>query len=103
MLCKYCHAGKCSDLGTESEPISLECSQCNGAGCEHCNDGHVDIVGCPQRECSSIVDAVEMIDLFRKGLPPVSGGTLDQSVWFLDAARILENEESKLKAEKYGN
>jgi hypothetical protein len=49
------------------------------------------------------VDAVELIDLFRKGLPPVSGGTLDQSVWFLDAARILENEESKLKAEKYGN
>ena len=54
-------------------------------------------------ECASVVDAVQLIDLFRKGLPPVSGGALDQSVWFLDAARILEHEESKLKAEKYGN
>lgn len=90
-------------MGTPQEPISIECPACNGAGCTHCNDGHVDILGCPQRECSSIVDAVELIDLFRKGLPPVSGGTLDQSVWFLDAARILEHEEAKLKAEKYGN
>ncbi len=90
-------------MGTPSEPISIECGQCNGAGCDQCDDGYTDILGCPQRECSSIVDAVELIDLFRKGLPPVSGGTLDQSVWFLDAARILENEEAKLKAEKYGN
>lgn len=90
-------------MGTQSEPISFECPSCSGAGCDKCQDGYIDFIGCPQQECSSIVDAVELIDLFKKGLPPVSGGTLDQSVWFLDAAKYLEHEESKLKAEKYGN
>ena len=90
-------------MGTKNEPISIECVKCNGAGCDQCTDGYMEIIGCPQVECASVVDAVQLIDLFRKGLPPVSGGALDQSVWFLDAARILEHEESKLKAEKYGN
>lgn len=40
-----------------------------------------------------------MIDLFEKGLPPIAGGTLDQSVWFIEAARILSNEEALAKRE----
>lgn len=40
-----------------------------------------------------------MIDLFKNGLPPVAGGTLDQSVWFLEAAKILGSEEAQAKHE----
>jgi hypothetical protein len=37
---------------------------------------------------------VQLIDLFEKGLPPIAGGTLDQSVWFLEAVKVLSNEEA---------
>ena len=38
-----------------------------------------------------------MIELFKKGLPPVAGGSLDQSVWFIEAASTLEREDEKAK------
>jgi hypothetical protein len=37
---------------------------------------------------------VQLIDLFEKGLPPIAGGTLDQSVWFLEAVKVLGSEEA---------
>jgi hypothetical protein len=41
-----------------------------------------------------------MTELFGKGLPPVAGGVLDQSAWFINASRFLESEEAAIKAEK---
>jgi hypothetical protein len=72
---------------------------CDGAGCHECENGQVQIKGCPQTYCREIVSAIGLIDLFEKGLPPISGGTLDQSVWFLEAAKVLSNEESLAKME----
>jgi hypothetical protein len=40
-----------------------------------------------------------MADLFNEGLPPVAGGSLDQSASFVDAVRILKYEENRIKAE----
>jgi hypothetical protein len=40
---------------------------------------------------------VQLIDLFEKGLPPIAGGTLDQAVWFLEAVKVLHNEEALAK------
>jgi hypothetical protein len=45
---------------------------------------------------------VKLADLFDKGMPPVQGGALDQSAWFLDAVAILRNDEAAVKAEDYG-
>jgi hypothetical protein len=42
---------------------------------------------------------VQLIDLFEKGLPPIAGGTLDQSVWFLEAVKVWSNEEAQAKAQ----
>jgi len=56
-------------------------------------------MGCPQEFCRSVVPSIGLIDLFKNGLPPVAGGTLDQSVWFLEAAKILGSEEAQAKHE----
>jgi hypothetical protein len=61
------------------------------------------IDGCPNKYCRKVVQAVGLIDLFEKGLPPVAGGALDQSVWFTEAATILNNEDAKAKALLNGN
>jgi hypothetical protein len=47
------------------------------------------------------VSAVSLFEMFEKGLPPVTGGVLDQSAWFVEAARFFEHQESQLKAESY--
>lgn len=72
----------------------MECIHCDGTGCDKCDQGKIEVVGCPQKLCSSIVPTVRLIDLFNKGLPPVSGGTLDQSAWFLDAVSVFASEEA---------
>lgn len=43
---------------------------------------------------------VNLADLYSKGLMPVAGGVLDQSAWFLEAARILDRDEETIKAER---
>jgi len=43
-----------------------------------------------------------LVDLFEKGLPPVAGGALDQAYWFIQAARILKNDEAYIRAESIG-
>jgi len=99
-LCRGCSSKQCKDEGTEREPIEIECPQCRGQGCSECNQGSIRVLGCPNRVCSPIVDAVELCDLYAKGLPPVLGGALDQAVWFLEAAKLLEVEELTIKAER---
>jgi hypothetical protein len=77
----------------------MECLSCGGVGCDECTEGRIAIQGCPKQYCREIVPSISLIDLFQKGLPPVAGGTLDQSVWFLEAAKILGNEEAQAKSE----
>jgi hypothetical protein len=38
-----------------------------------------------------------LIDLYAQGLPPVAGGALDQSAWFIEASRRLKADEQQLK------
>jgi hypothetical protein len=77
----------------------MECISCDGVGCEDCIEGRVQISGCPKKYCREVVPAISLIDLFQKGLPPIAGGTLDQSVWFIEAAKILGYEEAQAKSE----
>jgi hypothetical protein len=46
-----------------------------------------------------MIDAIDVIDLFEKGLPPVAGGVLDQSAAFINAAKFFHNEKQLAKAE----
>jgi hypothetical protein len=96
-LCRNCTAKTCHDVGTESEPIDLQCPACDGEGCEECNEGWFKLDGCPNRYCRTVVPAIELIDLFEKGLPPVSGGVLNQSASFLNAAKYFDQQNQLAK------
>lgn len=43
---------------------------------------------------------ITLADMMEKGIMPVAGGALDQSAWLLQAARILERDEAKIRAER---
>lgn len=101
-LCNRCSGKECKDLGTDQEPIEIECPVCNGAGCTECNQGHWRLTGCPNRFCAPVIDLVELCELYERGLPPIQGGSLDQSAWFLDAASRLKHETNLLRIESNG-
>lgn len=46
-----------------------------------------------------IYQAVQAADLYAKGIPPVSGGSLDQANWFNEFATRMWSDENRLKAE----
>ena len=41
---------------------------------------------------------IQCAELFRKGLPPVAGGSLDQAAIFVDAARFVWGEQAYWRA-----
>ena len=72
---------------------------CGGSGCDRCENGELWIKGCPNDECRDIVPVIKLVDLFYKGVPPVTGGALDQAAWFVHAARTLKHEEALAEAD----
>lgn len=101
LLCRDCTGRKCYDEGTEAEPISIECPHCNGRECKHCVGGFVNLNGCPNAFCRDMASIIDLVEIFRNGTPPLPGGSLNQTRWFLDVAQQLNADENKLKAEKH--
>lgn len=89
---------ECKDRPQEGEADYLQCPTCRGTGCSNCKDGFIELTKCHNVECREMIDVASLIELFENGLPPVAGGSLDQTAWFLDAARELKtfNAEYKL-------
>ena len=92
-LCRHCSSKECKD----NKDIEIECPICNGKGCEGCEGGCFTIDGCPNQFVRSLLAPIRLADLFAKGLPPIAGGTLEQSASFLDFARWLEYEDELVK------
>jgi hypothetical protein len=48
-----------------------------------------------------VIPTIELIELFEKGLPPVTGGVLNQSASFLKAAKFFgqQNQLAKISDE----
>ena len=68
--------------------------------CEHCQSGLIRFTACPLDVVTPDVwEAIEMARLFAKGIPPIAGGSLDQTAVFLQAARFVWAEESQWKSE----
>ena len=88
---------QCLDKGTEAEPIEIMCPACDEKGCDHCDNGYVTIIGCPEQYCREMVPVIDLIDLYNKGLPPVAGGSLDQAAWFISAQKQMRYEEASVK------
>lgn len=78
----------------------MECPSCDGEGCDECIDGEFGISGCPNSYCRSVISTIDLIELFEKGLPPVSGGVLNQSASFLNAAKYFAIQNQLAKADQ---
>ena len=68
--------------------------------CPDCEGGWVEIPGCPNAYCGEMINVSELIDFFHKGLPPISGGVLDQSAWFLHASKLLKSYENEFRQQR---
>lgn len=102
-LCRSCTVKECRDLGTDREPIDIECPACHGAGCDDCTNGMMRIDGCPNRLCQDMFTFIQLSDLFSKGILPTAGGALDQSASFIEAVQFFESDQAKVRAELNGN
>lgn len=80
----------------------MSCVSCNGKGCEVCNEsGYFYIAECPLEVVTEDVwDVMEYADLYKRGLPPVAGGALDQARVFTQACRIIWAEKKSYEKEK---
>ena len=78
----------------------MECIACKGNGCEQCNQtGKIVIDQCPMDLIDSeIWEFLGFADLYKKGLPPIAGGALDQAQNFLMACRFAFGEQAYWKA-----
>lgn len=99
-MCKACSDSQCRSEGSEQEPIDIDCPSCDGEGCDKCDDGVVHITECPNKYCRDLSQVVILAEMMDKGVMPVAGGLLDQSSWLLQAARILDRDEARIKAER---
>ena len=88
-------------------PSDIACVTCNGKnfeGCPTCNGtGHIEIDCCPRLLLDGgTLAAVKLADLFRKGLPPLAGGTLDQPQEFLDWCDFYFGDMDALRPRLFG-
>jgi len=54
------------------------------------------VTTCPQKFIGGITSVLPLVELFHAGLPPVAGGVLDQSAWFVEVARTVKREDAKV-------
>ncbi len=82
-----------------SDVVQITCPACEGAACDECKEGWIDLPCCPQRYPGlEWGEFRHYAVLYEKGLPPVTGGALEQSHWFTDACRFYWGEQSFWKA-----
>lgn len=72
-----------------------------GRLCEACDGkGYFEITQCPNQLVDrELAECLPLVDLFvDNGLPPVAGGVLDQSKWFLDFVRRVKSDDNRLRS-----
>lgn len=58
------------------------------------------ITDCPEKLITpDIWEMIELARFYKKGLPPVAGGVLDQAYSFIEAADFIYAEENNWKRE----
>jgi hypothetical protein len=74
----------------------MECVGCGGKGCDECNQaGRTEIACCPlELVTSDVWQVIRYAELYKKGLPPIAGGVLDQAQSFVEAATFIFQEEN---------
>ena len=86
------------DRPSELEPALIECPECGGAGCDECGgQGEFELTECPQAYAAEMAEVLHYAVMYEKGLPPVAGGTLEQTHWFTTACGQIWADEGQLK------
>ena len=78
----------------------MECVSCGGNGCIECDGiGAIKVTCCPLEYVTNDVwEVIQYVELYKKGLPPVAGGALDQAKNFIDSARFIFRENEYWRA-----
>jgi hypothetical protein len=84
-------------------PVEIRCVVCGGENFTECpaceKTGRMSIIGCPDKLITpDIWEAIELADLWEKGIAPVLGGSLDQANSFVTAAAFIFSERQFWKA-----
>jgi len=90
----------CKNKPTALLPWRIDCVACQGKGsCSVCNNtGKHNITDCPLVYIDRDVwDTIRLVSFWQHGIPPVAGGSLDQSWSFIEAASFVTNEETYWK------
>lgn len=94
-LCKGCKY-KCNGI-EDGERVEVQCTACEGQGCEACVQGYMQITTCPKE---FVGELSEWIWLTGENYLPEPGGLLDQPAWFLDLKQNLQAEENAIDEER---
>lgn len=77
----------------------MQCPSCGGRGCGQCVNGEFEITDCPYNAVTpEIRSLIKYADFFKRGIPPISGGALEQASGFVEACVFLWDELDRLKA-----
>lgn len=95
------------DDPTPQSPVLAICPRCDAKDkrCPYCSGRGTFRI---ERHPAQLVPAwvwslCALADLYiEKGLPPIAGGSLDQSSWFVNAAMFIAHDRERILAERYG-
>jgi hypothetical protein len=103
-MCRHCHGGKCYDPPTPANPAEIDCTACNGDGCELCKTGRLVIDGCPKRMIpGEIWTVLRAVNWAEKGMWPTAGGLMDQSHSFLTAMELVLADDAAWRNSRQAN
>jgi len=86
---------KCNQCPTPSDPIDLY---------DQDKDEHTLITGCPLNHVpEEIGELMQIVEAWEQGVPPISGGVLDQTDSILKAIGVVQSERSKLMEKRLKN
>lgn len=90
-----------ADAPSEREPLWVTCPACAGQRCDACGGmGRWRLTTEPRAYVKPWAwTVIEIADRYRKGLPPVAGGSLDQTHWINQACTFVDSERQSHLAE----
>lgn len=98
MICQSCGVREC-DI-TEESFARVECPECSGLGCEHCEEGTWRLTECGRKFVGNLARAINLTSYAEKGILPETGGLLVQSNWFLELWTAVNNEQAAIEQER---
>ncbi len=88
-------------MSLTTQDFVYNCPSCEGGGCDKCEgSGQFKLEQCPRKAIPLYVqEFLDYAELYRKGLAPEHGGTLDQLHSFNVYSRFVWGEQDKYDAE----